>query len=111
MTDNENFALILKKLDHLNTDMQSMKDDMREVKDDIQTLKDDMRGVKDDVQTLKDDMRKVKNDIYTFKRQVRKSTSELKSMDKMILNEVERVHIILDNHIKNKALHSAWHHC
>lgn len=49
----------------------------------------------------------MKKDVNALKRQVIKSTAELKAMDEMILDEVERVHIILDKHKSDKTVHTA----
>lgn len=56
---------------------------------------------------MKVEIRDMKTDISTFKAQTLKSISELKSMDEMILDEVERVHGILDRHKNNKTIHTA----
>lgn len=46
-------------------------------------------------------------DISRLKRQVMKSTAELKGMDEMILDEVERVHNILYKHTQDTSKHTA----
>lgn len=49
----------------------------------------------------------LEKDLNAVKRQVMKSTAELKAMDEMILDEVERVHGILDKHKEDKTVHTA----
>lgn len=49
----------------------------------------------------------LEKDVNALKRQVMKSTAELKAMDEMILDEVERVHTILDKHKEDKTVHTA----
>lgn len=49
----------------------------------------------------------LEKDINSVKRQVMKSTAELKAMDEMILDEVERVHEILNRHKEDKTVHTA----
>lgn len=49
----------------------------------------------------------LEKDIHTVKRQVMKSTAEQKAMDEMTLDEVERVHTILEDHRKDKSAHTA----
>lgn len=49
----------------------------------------------------------LEKDVNALKRQVMKSTAELKAMDEMILDEVERVHTILDKHKDDKTIHTA----
>lgn len=45
--------------------------------------------------------------MSNFKPQVMKSTAELKSRDEMILDEVERIHGILDKPGVDKSIHTA----
>ncbi|MBQ7359967.1 MAG: hypothetical protein IJW63_07730 [Lachnospiraceae bacterium] len=47
------------------------------------------------------------NSIANLDRQLKKSVAELKAMDELILDEVERVHAILDKHKEDKNVHSA----
>lgn len=49
----------------------------------------------------------LEKDVHSLKRQVMKSTAELKAMDEMIFDEVERVHEILDKHKSDKTVHTA----
>ena len=49
----------------------------------------------------------IERDVNNIKRQIMKSTAELKAMDEMILDEVERVHGILDKHKADKTVHTA----
>lgn len=60
-----------------------------------------------EMQDMKSDIQDVKKDLSNVKRQVMKSTAELKAMDEMILDEVERVHSILDKHKEDKTVHTA----
>ena len=87
MTDGQKLDLILSKM----TDMQS---DIGSLKADVATFKADVAGLKTDVSILKTDMENVKKEI-----------SELKHMDAMIFDEVERVHEILNAHTADTLLH------
>ena len=49
----------------------------------------------------------LEKDVNALKRQIMKSTAELKAMDEIILDEVERVHGILDKHKEDKTVHTA----
>lgn len=53
------------------------------------------------------EMQDMKKDLNAVKRQIMKSTAELKAMDEMILDEVERVHEILNRHKEDKTVHTA----
>ena len=46
-------------------------------------------------------------DLNAVKRQIMKSTAELKAMDEILLDEIERVHSILDQHKADSAAHTA----
>lgn len=56
---------------------------------------------------LENEVKDMKRDISAVKRQIMKSTAELKAMDEMILDEVERVHELLNRHKEDKAVHTA----
>ena len=60
-----------------------------------------------EMQDMKTEIQDVKKDVHALKRQIMKSTAELKAMDEMILDEVERVHGILDKHKEDKSVHTA----
>lgn len=49
----------------------------------------------------------IETEMSKIKRQIAKSTAELKAMDEMILDEVERVHVVLDRHKADNSIHSA----
>lgn len=49
----------------------------------------------------------LEKDINAVKRQLMKSTDELKAMDELIFDEIERVHGILDKHKEDKTVHTA----
>lgn len=59
------------------------------------------------VSTLDEKVTGLEKDVNAIKRQVMKSTAELKAMDEMIFDEVERVHSILNKHKEDKTVHSA----
>ncbi len=100
MTDSEKLNLIL-------SEMHGMKDEIRDMKTDIRNMNTEMQNMKTDIRDMNTEMQNMKTDISTFKVQTLKSISELKSMDEMILDEVERVHGILDRHKNNKTIHTA----
>lgn len=60
-----------------------------------------------DMQAVKEKVTDLETNISTLKRQVMKSTAELKAMDEIILDEVERVHEILERHKADKKAHTA----
>ena len=60
-------------------------------------------AIYNDVQSMKDDLETVKRDIKHLK----KEAIKMQAMDEAILDEVERVHGILDKHKEDKTVHTA----
>lgn len=82
MTDSKKLDLILQKIVGVETDISSLKED-------VTGLKEDVTGLKGDVADLKEDVKRLDRN------------------DKLILDEVERVHEILTRHINDKSKHTA----
>ncbi len=57
--------------------------------------------------SVEDRMSSLEDRMSNLEEQMKESTAELKAMDEMILDEVERVHRILDGHIADKTVHIA----
>lgn len=93
MTDSEKLDLLLVKVGSMEND--------------ISGLKEDVSGLKEDVGILKEDVSILKRDYKKLNNKLNKSVKELKAMDSMILDEVERVHAILDLHKADKTVHTA----
>ena len=77
---------------------------------DVQILKGDVQILKGDVQTLKEDVQSTKDELETVKRDVKhlkKEAIKMQAMDEAILDEIERVHSILDTHKDDKIVHTA----
>lgn len=126
MTDNEVLNLILSEMQGMKTDiqtfksdMQDMKTDMQDMKSDMQNMKADMLDMKSDIQNLKTDMLDVKSDIRKLNVRVDNLESQLKQTERnlrkeihkecsLVLDEVEKVHAILDKHKADKTMHPAW---
>lgn len=68
---------------------------------DRELLEEMFNGLKSMMKDI-EDLKATQKDI---KRQLMKSTAELKAMDDMIFDEVERVHEILNRHTDDKSLH------
>lgn len=60
-------------------------------------------AIYNDIQLIKDDLETVKRDVKHLK----KDTIKMQAMDDAILDEVERVHTILDKHKEDKTVHTA----
>lgn len=73
----------------------------------VGSMESDISGLKEDVSILKEDVSILKRDYKKLNNKLNKSVKELKAMDSMILDEVERVHAILDLHKMDKTVHTA----
>lgn len=100
MTDSQKLDLILEKVGGLEGRMDSFESRM----DRFESRMDRFEGRMD---KLEGRMDKQEGKINKLESLLIKSVSELKSMDKLILNEVERVHDILNKHIADKTVHTA----
>ena len=82
MTDSEKLDLILEKVAGLDGKVTSLDERLTNLEKDVTDLKADMIDVKSDLRRLHRD-------------------------DELILDEVERVHTILERHMNNKSVHTA----
>ncbi len=89
MTDSEMLQLILNKVTGLD-------EKVTELDKKVTNLENDMSEVKEDIADLKGDMRDVRSDLRRVGRDCN-----------AILDEVERVHSILDKHKEDKQVHTA----
>ncbi len=93
MTDSEKLDLLLAEIRGTKDEVQSMKKDIRILKDDMKEVKEDVRSLKDDVCTLKGEMKEVKEDIRILKEDVHTLKGEMKEVkeDIRILKEDVRI--------------------
>ena len=93
MTDSEKLDLLLAEIRGTKDEVQSMKKDIRILKDDMKEVKEDVRSLKDDVCTLKGEMKEVKEDIRILKDDVHTLKDEMKEVkeDVRILKEDVRI--------------------
>ena len=90
MTDSEKLDLIL-------LDMQGMKTEMQDMKVEIQGMKTDMQSMNKRIDNLELQMKQTEQNL---KQEIRKECG-------LVLDEVERVHSILDRHKADKSVHTA----
>lgn len=84
----------------IKSDIASMKSEITGMKSEIAEMKTEITGIKSDITSMKTEITGMKSDIEYLKYQMRKS-------ERLILDEVERVHEILDRHIKDTSRHTA----
>ena len=95
-----------------------MKSDIQGVKTQVQGMKSDILGVKTEMQGMKSDIQNIQSDIKSLNTRMDSLEFQIKSTERvlrnqitksetLILGEVERVHLILDQHIHNQTMHTA----
>ena len=98
MTDSE-------KLDLLIAKVITIDDKVGTLEDKFGTFEDKFDLLTDEVGTLTGRVEPLEHNVSGLKEQTIKSTKELKTMDKAILDEIERVHDILNKHKSDKNAH------
>ncbi len=84
--------------------MQGMKSDMQGVKSEMQGMKSDIQNIQSDIKSLNTRMDSLEFQIKSTERVLR---NQITRSETLILGEVERVHLILDQHIHNQTMHTA----
>ena len=125
LTDSEKLDFLLIEIVGMKADIQGMKTEIRGMKADIQGVKTEIQGMKADIQGVKTEIQGMKADIQNIQSDIKslntrmdtlefqlKSTerilrNQITKSESLILGEVERVHLILDQHIHNQAMHTA----
>ena len=87
----------------LRSDVDTLKIEVAALREDVDILKVEVVSLRNDVDTLKQDMKEVKADIIYLKT----NQKESRRYSDIILDEIERVHGILDKHQKDKSVHTA----
>ncbi len=100
MTDNE---LLLAMSDIMDKKMQTLKEDLEsQLNQSSQSLKGDLESqLKQSSQTLKEDLE------AQLKQLEKNLKNEIHKSEYLILDEVERIHDILDKHKEDKSVHTA----
>lgn len=96
MTDSE-------KLDFLITEIVGMKTDIQGMKSEIQGMKADIQGMQSEIKSMNTHMDNHESQLKSTERILR---NQIMKSESLILGEVERVHLILDQHLHNQAMHT-----
>ena len=94
MTDSE-------KLDFLITEIVGMKTDIQGMKSEIQGMKADIQGMQSEIKSMNTHMDNHESQLKSTERILR---NQIMKSESLILGEVERVHLILDQHLHNQAM-------
>ncbi len=100
MTDSQKLDLLLEKVVSLEGKMDSFEGKMDSFEGRMDSFEGKLSFFEGRVSSLE-------GEVSSFREYVMKSIDELKSMDVMILDEVERVHRILDKHKADPSAHIA----
>lgn len=98
-----------------NEDLQAiaglLQTELQPVKEDISTLKQETRALREDVSTLKQETIELSQRIDNLELQTKQTEhvlrDEIRRSEYLILDEVERVHAILDKHKSDTTKHTA----
>lgn len=98
-----------------NEDLQAiaglLQTELQPVKEDISTLKQETRALREDVSTLKQETIELSQRIDNLELQTKQMEhvlrDEIRKSEYLILDEVERVHAILDKHKSDITKHTA----
>ena len=95
----------------LDSKLNPIKEDVQTLKEDVQTLKEGQSQLKEDVEILKEDVQTLKAEQSQLRDDLRKTEGNLKEEIQkecgLVLDEVERVHNILDRHKADTTKHTA----
>lgn len=69
------------------------------------SLEEKITNVEEKTTSLDQKITDTQSEVKALKRQLMRSTAELKGMDSLIFDELERVHEILDTHMNDKTIH------
>ena len=104
MTYSEKLDFLLIEIVGMKTEFQGMKTEFQGMKTDIQNMKTDIKNMQSDIKSLNTRMDNLE---FQLKSTERILSSQIMKSETLILGEVERVHLILDQHIHNQAMHTA----
>lgn len=104
MTDSQKIDLLLVKMEDLERRVGGVQGDVQSLKGDVQELKGDVHELKEKVQYLDGRMDGLEQSLKTTECNLR---LEIRQSEELILSEVERVHVILENHMNDKKVHLA----
>ena len=112
MSDSENLDLLIAKVITIDDKVGTLEDKFGTFEDKFDLLTDEVGTLTGKVETLEGKVgtltgrvETLEHNVSGLKEQMITSTKELKTMDKMILDEIERVHDILNKHKRDKSAH------
>ncbi len=89
-------------------EVQTMKGEIQDMKGEIQDMKGEIQDMKGEIQTIKEDQAAMKSELQMqIKRTEQNLRTEIRESENLILQEVSRVHHILNDHIGNQNVHTA----
>jgi len=104
-TLDDKFGTFEDKFDTLTGEVGILTGKVETLEGKVGTLTGKVETLEGEVGTLTSKVETLEHDVPGLKEQMIKSTKELKTMDKAILDEIERVHDILNKHKSDKNAH------
>ncbi|HKM22582.1 MAG TPA: hypothetical protein VJZ01_11150 [Lachnospiraceae bacterium] len=105
MTDSEKLDVILGKMDSLDNKVDMLDNKVDSLGNKVNSLDNKVDSLDNKVDSLDNKVDFLESEVKQLKRQNIKSTAELKAMDSLIFDEVERVHEILEKHVNDTSVH------
>ena len=110
MTDSEKLDFLITEIIGMKTDIQGMKSEIQGMKADIQGIKAEIQGMQSEIQGMQSEIKSMNthmdNHEFQLKSTERILRNQIMKSESLILGEVERVHLILDQHLHNQAMHT-----
>ena len=103
LTDSEKLDFLITEIIGMKTDIQGMKSEIQGMKADIQGIKAEIQGMQSEIKSMNTHM---DNHEFQLKSTERILRNQIMKSESLILGEVERVHLILDQHLHNQAMHT-----
>ena len=101
----------------IKNDISGIKDEVNGIKDEVSGIKGEISGIKGEISAIKGEISGIKGEISAIKGEINHikadmeskmaTKDDLKFIEKILLDEIERVHHILYAHINDKTKHTA----
>ena len=104
MTDGEKLDLLLSEMKDMKSEMQGMKSEIKDMKSEMKDMKSEIKDIKTDMQCMNNRIDNLESQIQQTERILK---NEIRKESALVLDEVERVHNLLDKHKADTTKHTA----
>ena len=103
MTDSQKLDLILAKIENQDTTINTLKDEIKYLREDMTELKGDVAELKEDVTVLKEDVAELKEDVTVLKEDVaelKEDVAVLKEDVAELKKDVAGINLLIENEFR-----------